>query len=231
MPESEFARLEALAASELLDTEPEATFDSLTTLASRIADTPIALFSLVDRDRQWFKARHGLTVNETSRDVAFCAHAILQNGPLIVPDATDDDRFQDNPLVTGSPGIRFYAGFPVRGLSGQPLGTLCVIDDEPRDLSSDQISTLALLADAVSDLIEARLGNLSGERTARLDRLDFLSRVDQDLATTVSGLLAACDELSRSPLSTEQQAHLDLCQDSLGHILALFDQISLETSG
>jgi GAF domain-containing protein len=114
LPADEDARLEALRELEILDTAPEKEFDDLALIASQICDTPISMISLVDRDRQWFKATVGSDTKETPRDVAFCAHAILQRGLFVIPDATEDPRFADNPAVTADPGIRFYAGAPLR---------------------------------------------------------------------------------------------------------------------
>ena len=135
---TERKRLKVLWEYEVLDTIPEEVFDDLTELAARICEAPIALISLVDEKRQWFKSKIGLTINETSRDVSFCAHAINQTDLFIVPDATRDTRFAQNPLVTSDPKIRFYAGAPLITPDGHALGTLCVIDKVPRELRLDQ---------------------------------------------------------------------------------------------
>jgi two-component system, sensor histidine kinase and response regulator len=119
----EFRRLEALRAYDILDTEPEAAFDRLTAVAAGLFETPVSLVSLVDETRQWFKSCHGLAVSETPRDIAFCDYAIRGEDVLVVPDATRDPRFRSNPLVTGNPHIRFYAGAPLRTPGGQTLGT------------------------------------------------------------------------------------------------------------
>lgn len=151
----EIARIEALLALRILDTAPEAIFDRLARLAARAFKAPIALVSLVDADRQWFKACVGLGVRETGRDVAFCDHAIRQDATLVVPDATLDPRFGDNPLVTGEPHIRFYAGAPLTLPSGERLGTLCVIDQAPRvDFGADD---RALLEEMAASVVEAIL--------------------------------------------------------------------------
>ncbi|MGN6390201.1 MAG: diguanylate cyclase [Burkholderiaceae bacterium] len=132
VPSNEASRLAALRALNILDTGPDERFDRLTRITRRVFDVPIALVSLVDENRQWFKSCIGLPVRQTPRDVSFCGHAILTGEILVVPDATTDERFADNPLVTGEPGIRFYAGYPLDAGGGTRLGTLCVIDTKPR---------------------------------------------------------------------------------------------------
>ncbi|MEO2035076.1 MAG: GAF domain-containing protein, partial [Planctomycetaceae bacterium] len=146
IPDSESARLDALRQYRLLDTSPEDAFDDITTLAAQICGVPIALMVLLDDDRQWFKSRVGLDAQQTSRDHAFCAHAILKDELLVVEDARSDDRFSSNPLVTGNPDIRFYAGAPLVNSEGHALGTLCVIDRKPRKLDSRKSSALEILA-------------------------------------------------------------------------------------
>jgi len=155
--EAERARLDELRSYGLLDTAPEADFDDLAALASRICETPISLVTFVDEHRQWFKASVGFARRETPRSLAFCDHAIRQPGELmIVEDATRDSRFVDNALVTGEPGIRFYAGAPLVTPNGRALGTLCVIDRKPRTLTADQAEALRVLARQVSSQLELR---------------------------------------------------------------------------
>jgi len=153
---NEKKRLKVLWQYEVLDTVPEELFDDLTELAARICEAPIALISLVDEKRQWFKSKVGTDVKETSRDVSFCAHAIKQAELFIVPDATQDKRFANNPLVTSDPKIRFYAGAPLITPDGYALGTLCVIDKVPRELKADQKQALLILARHVVSQLELR---------------------------------------------------------------------------
>lgn len=166
-PDDEAARLRALASYELLDTPPEPAFDGLTRLAARIAEVPIALMSLVDADRQWFKSRYGLDAPETARELSFCGHVVADDAPLVVADTHCDERFADNPLVTGEPGVRFYAGFPLRSAEGHVLGTLCAIDRRPRDLDPGQLEALELLAAQATAQLELRRSNLRLRGSAR----------------------------------------------------------------
>lgn len=156
LPPNEAARLEALARTDLLDSESEVEFDDVVAIASQICATPIALVSLVDEKRQWFKARIGVEARETPRDVAFCAHAIVAPDPFVVADATADERFRDNPLVVGEPHVRFYAGVPLVTPDGHAIGTLCVIDREARVLAPEQHRALVALARQVMVLVGAR---------------------------------------------------------------------------
>jgi GAF domain-containing protein len=149
-------RVEALQKYQILDTEPEQGFDDLTLLASFICKTPIALISLVDEKRQWFKSRIGMKPSETPRDIAFCSVAIQQPEVMVVPDTLKDDRFRDNPFVTSDPKIRFYAGAPLINEDGYALGTLCVIDKCPREMTPDQKEALQALSRLVLAQLEFR---------------------------------------------------------------------------
>ncbi len=155
-PVNEEGRIAALEKYAILDTDPEQSFDDLTLLASFVFETPIALISLVDEDRQWFKSRVGIDASETSRDIAFCSTAILQSDVLVVPDALLDERFRDNPLVASDPHIRFYAGAPLINEDGYALGTLCVVDRTPRELAPEQREALKALSRLVLAQLEFR---------------------------------------------------------------------------
>lgn len=174
-PLNEEARLEALRSYEILDTDPEQDFDDLARVAAAIFGAPVALVSLVDEDRQWFKARIGIEATETPRDVAFCAHAIHHAEPFVVRDAKCDERFHDNPLVTGSPPVRFYAGAPLVAPGGFNLGTLCVTDSRPRDPDAEQLETLSALARQVVKLLELR--KAAAGLAGALSRVKLLSHL------------------------------------------------------
>ena len=166
---AERARIEALNRYAILDTEPEQSFDDLVTLAAHICQTPMSMISLVDEHRQWFKSKVGVQVRETPREVSFCSHAIQQEQLFIVPDTLQDPRFRENPFVVGDPGIRFYAGAPLINEEGFALGTLCVADREPRELTADQKDALSALARLALRQIELRR-NLQLLKEALSDR-------------------------------------------------------------
>src|SRR2546423_10732117 len=192
-PKNEAARLDALRQLALLDTAPEVAYDDITRLAAHICQAPVALISLVDENRQWFKARTGLETRETPRDVAFCAHAILQSDLFIVPDALADERFKDNPLVTSHPKIRFYAGAPLINAAGHALGTLCVTDTVPRTLTDEQQEALRVLARLTATQLELRRNTLALARAnAELDReIAERRRIEQERAESLQREQAA----------------------------------------
>jgi diguanylate cyclase len=155
LPDNEIRRLERLHAYAVLDTPPERAFERITGLATRIFSVPMSLVSFVDKERQWLKSCIGVDIRQSSRDIAFCAHAILLNDVMVVPDATRDPRFVDNPLVTGAPRIRFYAGAPLKSSEGN-LGTVCILDTQPRAFGRAALKTLEDLAEIVVEELELR---------------------------------------------------------------------------
>jgi len=168
IPPNEKQRIEAVRAANILDTHPEERFDRLTRLAKRLFGVPMAVVSVVDTDRQWFKSADGLLAKETPRNVAFCSHAILGNDIFMVSDTAQDERFVDNPLVTGNPNIRFYAGCPLVVEGGHKLGTLCLLDTKPRELNDED-------QDLLKDLARMAEQEMSAVRLATLDDLTHLS--------------------------------------------------------
>jgi diguanylate cyclase (GGDEF)-like protein len=167
-PADEGTRIDTLRSLNILDTSPEERFDRLTRLAKRLFGVPIALVSLVDANRQWFKSCVGLSVSETPRDISFCGHAILGDDILLIPDALRDARFRDNPLVTGDPNVRFYAGCPLKVPNGSKLGTLCLIDIVPRELDDDDRALLR-------DLAKMAEQEIAAVQLATMDELTMLS--------------------------------------------------------
>ena len=173
-PEDEHARIDTLRSLNILDTPPEERFDRLTRMARKMFGVPIALVSLVDEDRQWFKSADGVSARETPRDISFCGHAILGDEVFVVSDAKADERFADNPLVTRDPNIRFYGGCPLRALDGKKMGTLCIIDRKPRKLDEEDLQVLRdLAAMAESELAAVQLATLD-ELTGISNRRGFI---------------------------------------------------------
>ena len=167
-PANEKERLQTLRSLDILDTDPEERFDRLTRMAKRMFGVSIALVSLVDENRQWFKSKAGLDACETGRDISFCGHAILGDEIFVIEDALEDERFSDNPLVTDDPKIRFYAGAPLRYLDGNKIGTLCIIDQEPRNLDEEDFTMLR-------DLAEMAEGELAAIQLATIDEMTKIS--------------------------------------------------------
>jgi GAF domain-containing protein len=192
IPVDEDQRLARLRGYAILDTAPEAGFDDLVALAAHLFGVPMAFVSLVDSERQWFKAKVGLDVCETSRDVAFCAHAIVQDVPLVVPDTLRDPRFADNALVTGAPHLRFYVGAPLHTGSGSALGTLCVLDTAPHQVAPQSVAMLQKLAAMVVDRLELRrkLEELK-------DALEARARADEARERTVVEMRDALDRVRK----------------------------------
>ncbi len=214
LPSDEPERLDALRELQILDTEAETAYDDITLLASHICGTPISLMSLVDENRQWFKSKVGLDASETPREQAFCAHAILKpDKMLIVPDASADDRFRHNPLVTGDPNIRFYAGVPLTTRSGHALGTLCVIDSVPRELGDAERVALRALGRQIIRQLELRraLDQLDEYR----NELELLNR-DLERRSLTDGLTGLWNRAAFERRLGEEIARVQRSGESIG---------------
>ena len=235
-------RIAALHRLEILDTATEESYDELVELAASIAGTPISLISLVDTDRQWFKAHHGIDASETSRSLSFCAHAILDpTQPFVVNDTHNDERFADNPLVLGEPKIRFYAGIPIQDVkSSMPVGTLCVISDQPKELSEMQLTSLSKLARQVERTLLLR--DYTHQLTQHNHELEianqaksrFLDTVSHDIRTPLNGIIGSIESLDENDLRHEQLRNalntIHHCGNSLLHIINnILDLSSIET--
>jgi signal transduction histidine kinase len=210
----EAARLEALKSMDILDTPAEEAFDRITRMASELFETPIALISLVDATRQWFKSKVGLAdVPETPREVAFCHHTIQNDFVMVVPDARADSRFIDNPLVTGTPDIRFYAGAPLRLASGFKLGSMCIIDTKPRTLTAVEERRLATLAQIVVDEMELRVKTnelqtaWAKAQSAAQAKSDFLANMSHELRSPLTSIIGFAGLLNASPAIADRERH------------------------
>lgn len=235
LPPNEDARLAALDEYDILDTPTEAEFDAVTELASRLCETPISVVNLIARGRQWFKSEVGLGVRETPLETSICAHAILEEEFLMVPDTRVDRRFADNELVTGEPFLRFYAGALLRSPEGFPLGTLCVLDTKPRQLDAQQVAALRTLGLHVMTMLNLRRSNrelqATGERLQSVlaGRQRLVASIAHDLRTPLSVIQLGATTLASAPLSKVSRRTLstrlrqasesmnDLVQDLLDH--------------
>jgi len=226
-PEDEDQRLQALEDLDILDTLEEQAYDDLTRLAAHICDTPIALVSLVDQKRQWFKSHHGLEARETPREYAFCSHAILGDGVFVVEDADNDERFTDNPLVTGEPHVKFYAGFPLSVGDARKVGTLCIIDNHARKLSEVQKQALEALSRQVISQLELRL-KIKQLTLNDKAKDDFVSSVSHELRTpltAIGGSLALLSSMLSDRNSVDVTKMLDVAQRNNERLLALVNDI------
>lgn len=240
IPANEAERLEALRRYHILDTGSDPAFDDLAALASHICGTPIALVSLIDADRQWFKARIGIDVSETARRDSFCGHAIVADDLLVVEDALADERFADNPLVSSDPSIRFYAGSKLTTADGYALGSLCVVDRVPRKLTPAQEQALRALsrqvvvqmehrrnvlemAEVVADrklTNEFKAAKQAAEAASRA-KSDFLANISHELRTPLNGILGMTDLVLSSGLTAEQRDQLSVVKSSAEALLSL----------
>ncbi len=207
---NEAKRLATLHDYDVLDTAPEEAFDRITRVAQSALGMPIVLVSLLDADRQWFKSRQGLDVTETPREISFCTHAIEQDDPFIIPNALLDGRFCDNPLVTGEPNIRFYAGIPLNMNDGSKIGTLCAIDTQPREISDLEIGILYDLSRLVVDQMELRLLATTDSLTGALTRRSF----EQELSTAFERAQRGRDSAA---IITFDIDHFKTINDTFGH--------------
>ena len=222
-PSNERQRLATLRGYAILDTEPEAGFDDLTALASFICGVPISTMTLIDEDRQWFKSKVGTDDTEGPRDWSFCAYAVASGETFVVPDALEDERFATNPYVTGEPRIRFYAGVPLTTEDGSTLGTLCVIDREPRELTREQAHALQALANQVLAQLELRRQN---HQLRELDRVkdEFVAAVSHELRTPLTSIRGYVETLldgEPGDLSADQQRFLEIVDRNASRLLKL----------
>ncbi|MAY40804.1 GAF domain-containing hybrid sensor histidine kinase/response regulator [Neptuniibacter sp. UBA847] len=224
LPKTEEERLKELYSYDILDTEDEKEFDDLTQLASDICGTPIALISLIDPDRQWFKSKVGIDAVETSRDIAFCAHAILQEDIFEVEDTLDDSRFSDNPLVTDGPKIRSYAGTPLITPNGYALGTLCTISDKPKKLSSQQRRALEVLGNEVVSRLELKKKIKELKKASDFKSM-FLSNVSHEIRTPMNGVIGLTDLLLDSQLNFEQKNYATSIKRSGESLLRIINDV------
>jgi len=208
--DDEKERLDALYRMELLDTPREEAFDRITRLAKSVLETPIVLVSLIDKNRQWFKSNQGMDASQSPRDVAFCDHTIRKPEPMVVENALEDTRFADNPFVTGKPGIRFYAGVPLRTREGHNIGTLCAIDFKPRTISRQQITVLEDLARLVVDEMELRLIATTDSLTGAMMRRAALEAATRDFAR-------ARRQNAEFSCAVTDIDHFKTINDTLGH--------------
>ena len=234
IPDNEKERIEVLESLEILDSEPEEVFDEITRIAAKICSVPIALFSIVDEGRQWFKSKVGVDADETPRELAFCAHSILQDEPMIINDSSKDKRFHDNPLVVGGPKVAFYVGIPIQvEKSGKKfaIGTLCLIDNKPRQISPENLELLKVLAHQVETRLELRQ-NLKLVRNiaikaekASLAKSEFFSNISHEIRTPLNGILGFTNILSGERLNEEQSSYVHAIENCGEHLLRVINDL------
>lgn len=225
LPADEINRLAALRNLQVLDTGPEPAFDRVVALAREVLRVPLAAVSLVDRDRQWFKAIGGFCVQQTPRDIALCAHAILRDEVMVIPDAACDARFADNPLVTGGPGVRFYAAAPIRLADGSAVGALCIVDHTPRTLTEAECGILRRLAEIAAEALQARV-NTSQTRAEARAAAQFIAGLGQELRAPLTAILGFADLLDDEDIDADQQRdHLATIRRSGRHLLGMINDV------
>lgn len=224
-PENETERLQDLFDLDLLDTPNESEFDDIVKVASHICNVPISLITLIDSNRQWFKANIGLNIEETSREISFCGHAILQDQLFEVPDASKDSRFFDNPLVIEDPSIRFYAGFPLIANTGSRIGTLCVIDRVPRKLTDGETFALKVLSQNVIKIAELRHKNRRLNHMAETHKkiTSILAHDVRSPMASIKGII----EYKKAGLFDEQETEemMDIALDQLSNTLQMVNDV------
>lgn len=226
LPQNEPERLKELYRYEVLDTAYEQEFNEIVQLASRICNVPMSLISLVDHDRQWFKAKVGVDLTETARNVSFCGYTILGSEVFVVPDTKADERFADNPLVIADPQIRYYAGVPLVTRSGYNLGSLCVLDRQPRQLDEEQLFALSVLSRNVVKLLELRTMNKELSRISEVQQVT-MAIMAHDIRAPLASLKSTYDVKAEGLLSAEDEAEIDeLVLRQLDSILLLLNNIS-----
>jgi len=210
IPGNEARRLRVLEDLQLVDTPSESVYDNVTSLASDLFDVPIALLSIVDSDRQWFKSRVGLEATETGRDISFCGHVVCSGSPLVVNDARQDPRFATNPLVTGPPHIRFYAGMPILLEKDTCIGTLCIIDAQPRSLGATELQRLGRLRNVIQEILrrtrDATIDPLTGAFNRRMCET-IGEKMLATAARTGSSVSAVCIDIDHFKVVNDRHGH------------------------
>ena len=225
LPFDEELRIAELYKYELLDTVYEKEFDEIVQLASKICNVPIALITLIDRNRQWFKANVGLDVSETSRSISFCGHAILQEGIFEIRDAIKDNRFSDNPLVKDYPHLRFYAGMPLVSPRGYKLGTLCIIDTIPRHLGEDELFALSVLSKMIIKLFELRISNRELKKSIE-NQQKIITIMAHDIRGPLNTIKATFELKNEGFISDDESKEIDaLVEVQIGNTVNLLNNI------